>query len=113
MSSGNGNLRIAKVLIQVGLDVYESQHVELYSYWAGYCICFQLGYTSLHWAAEKGELRLADFLLKNGSKIEARDTVTATFYKKASHRLNNLINILIVWKDAVSRGLYVQTNKSS
>ena len=80
MSSRYGNLRIAKVLIQVGLDANEAQHVKLFLYWSGWVLYFQLGYTFLHWAAEKGQLRLADFLLKNGSKIEAPDTVTAIFY---------------------------------
>ncbi|XP_065835760.1 putative ankyrin repeat protein RF_0381 [Oscarella lobularis] len=58
LASWNGNVELVSKLIQLGLDVNESQ---------------VFGRTSLHWAAQFGHLEVAEILISNGANIEAKD----------------------------------------
>ena len=46
---------------------------------------YQNGYTSLHWASQKGNADIAEFLITSGANLEAVDNVNIITIRYFSH----------------------------
>ncbi len=72
-----GSLKMVTILLNSGGDIEDTSLVSIENmvFQTTFYFRFQCGFTALHFACARGASEIADFLIKKGANVKARDQV--------------------------------------